>query len=713
MDDTKDLAAELSSRLRDSERVLYKNAALLERVVLACVQSLRGESGLVWSECRAVLKSARIIKEWEPQILKKAKALLGIPSIGGPASSSENAVRETWKDAPVAEEASAPFGWIFGEPSAAICKVITKIVDGMEVKKYIPVCFEPVVITQIVQQKEDSSIFFELAWLVGSEWHTRIWPRDTLFSARKIVDCSAFGLPVASDNASFVVEYLRAYEHHNRQYLARTYSSSSTGWLGNDDDLGHHGFLAGNRQIGANGQQVYYTGKAAADYKTVGTLEGWREGIAIGLRWPAMRLALLASLAAPLIGVVGAPNMIVEWISDTTGGKTVALKYARSVWMSGTSKPPTWFATVNGLESHVQGLNDLPVFIDDTAEIPESKRRDVLSSAVYMLESGHTKLRSGKDLVQRDSATWRSIVLSTGEYALSDHISTGGASARVLSLYGRPTGASSSETGALLRKMMLLLGKNYGHAGPMLVKWLCDNQEKWPALETEYGSITEDFRAKLVAFAKYRSENKQEGDPSVAPATMRLSETIAMLQITNRICIEAGILDWGAWSPLEDGQVLTMIGHALDQASRMANKARIAYEHVVSLSYARNKQWIPWGDGPPKDEPSGGWLGWRRFDKATIEPAISGSDGRPVAGALLAWFPGQLKSVLEHAGFQFEATVKTWRSEGLLVASQDRMTYRAKFAGDGNVVSAYVLRATRTKWSPQNEDGTDLSKGSD
>lgn len=609
-------------------------------------------------------------------------------------------VKHVWDDAPVSSEARCPTGWAFvDDDDVAIHKIVTKVVDDCEVERKIPISYDPLVITNFVRQKFTSEQFLELAWRSDGVWRQCLWPRDTLFSSRKIVDCAAQGLPVGSDNAPAIVEYLRAYEHHNMPHLGHGYCSNATGWLGDDDDLGHHGFLVGEKQIGGNGNRFYYSGKHA--FRTSGTFEGWRAAIETS-QWPFLKVAMLASLAGPLIGIVSAPNMIVEIVCDTTQGKTVALRFARSAWMSAKTKPPTWFATVNGLEAHVQGLNDMPVFIDDTAEIPESKRKDVLSSAVYMLESGHSKLRSSKDLESRQEITWRSIVLSTGEYALADYVSTGGAAARVFTLYGPPTGASSAATGEKISNMMAELSKHYGHAGPAFVKWLCDNREKWDEFSQRYRE--EVSRVRKAIEAHFAARNKTDGDGRVVPATMRVAETVAMLELTNELCKEAGVLTWD-WRPFKDPVVMDAILAAIEHSARMSNKARLAYEHVVSVALSKRKQWIKWGDTPGSEpEPAGGWLGWRRT-RPEIEPKI---DEEPAA-RLLAWFPHQLKTVLEQGGFAFEATVKAWRAQNVLIASKQRLTYRAKYAGTSGVLDAYLLRVSNTQWSPREPAGTDPS----
>jgi len=635
--------------------------------------------------------------------VKEARELQGVPSIGEPESRYPS-VRESWDDAPVAEAACVPPGWGLNDPRCAIYKLVERTENGMPVQKHMAVSLDPIVITQRIQQKENSSIFFELAWKKGNRWHRGIWPADTVFSNRKIVECALQGLPVASPNANAVVEFLQAYEHHNLKDIARGYSRGQMGWLGESGNLSHHGFLVGNRQIGANGQQIHFSGDCAEEFQQDGTFEGWRDAIKLGEPWPSLRMALLGSLAAPLVGVVGAPNVIIEFVSDTSGGKSVSLRFGRSAWCSAEDKLPTWNATSVGLEGRAQSINDLPLFVDDTAQIPESKRRDVLGAAVYMLESGHTRLRGTKDLGQRPSRTWRTVVLTTGEYAIADYISTGGASARVLSFYGRPLGASSPETGATARRMIRELGRNYGHAGPMFVAWLAENASRWEEFERRYVELTQVIRKSFAATA--------EGDQ--AHAGMRLSETVALLQLTAELLPQALDLDWHNWSPLADPYVLTTIGHALTRSASSANKARDAWHHVLSVAFAKNSQWVPYGEMPKSnDEPNAGWLGWRRFAPSDPELKLKpievyvGDDGK---SDLLLWLPSQLKSVLESARYPVEATLQSWKAAGVLVSGNERATSVLRCSGGRRTHRVFVVRANGTVWDDTEDFGTAVDR---
>jgi len=677
---SEDFAARLAEQLATDKTSGFR-ADIFEKLVLAFIDN----DGTQWMRIHDVLRERGVLQQYLKRIKKRAHEVEGVISIGEP--KGDKAILDSWRDAPVTSESVVPDGWGIDGPQFAIYRLETRTLNGQVVQNPVLVSYDPIVITRRLQQKENGAVFVELAWRVGARWHSQIYPREDVLSTRKIVECCARnGMPIASPNAHEVVQYLLAYEHKNRGSMGNGYAQTTMGWLGEEEDLAHHGFIVGDRQIGANGQRIEYTGDCANEFTSSGDpkkateeFEAWRAAVMRAAKWPALRVALYASLAAPLVGIVGAPNTIVEFVGETSGGKSVAMKFARSAWCSAKAKLPTWNTTINGLEARAQCLNDLPFFIDDTADVPESKRRDLLGAAVYMLESGHTRLRATKDMGQRPTKTWRSIVLSTGEFSLADYVGTGGAAARVLSFWGPPLGDPSEQTGTEIASIMGELGKHYGHAGPMLVQWLCDNRERWDGIESDYQRLVASVRRTIAS-----------------PAVMRLAETIALLEVTSKIVEEAIGLKWES-SLMGDRFIVTAIDRAMQQASAQADKPREAWEYVMSVAASHNRRWVAWGDSPTlKDEPPGGWLGWRRLNSEAgpLEQNVPNDDGAD----LYAWHPSQLKRVLADGGFSVEATLKVWRQLGVLHATNDRITTSAKCAGGRKSHPVIIVKANKTKW---------------
>lgn len=680
-DVSEDLSVELRRRLIDDSNILHKNQALYERVITAC-----SEDGLEWSECEAVFKELGCYKKWAPKIVKASREARGVPTIGGDPAPKGMPVRDAFTDAPkelVSEDATAPPGWGYNDPRAAVFQLIEKMVDNVPVVKRLPVTYDPIVISRRMQDVDSGNIMLELAWRVGRKWNTHTFDRDVCFSSRDLVRTAAQGVPVGTDNSLDLVKYLRAYEHHNLPVIMRGYVNSSMGWQGAPGDFAAHGFLCGKKQIGGNGKRIeLHIGdgdrRSAAEFESSGTLEGWREAIAPIAQWPLVQVGLYASLAAPLIAILEAPNCIVEWCGETSGGKTVTLQVAGSPWKNGASKPATWNTTINGLEARAAVLCDMPFIIDDTAEVPESKRRDLLTSAIYMLESGHTRVRANKDLTERASKTWRTVVLSTGEYMLAEYAGTGGAPARVLTFWGPPFGPSDPETGETIATMMAGIRRNYGLAGPAVVKWLIENRERWDLLRDNYARYVSTIRSLIIS-----------------PAAMRLAPVVALLECAAQVAHEALGLPWTT-TMMDNPLILEALERAVQTATTSANKARLAWEHALSYGTSRRAQWIVWGETPRgTDEPSTGWLGWRRV--GSTAPEADEEDRED----LLAWHPSQLKRVLAEVGAPYEATLRSWRDHGVIRSQGARTAIVIRPDGTRAVHRLVVVKTNRTPWNDE------------
>lgn len=675
MDQIDELCVELDTRITTGSK------AVLEEAFLQRIVNVAAQGGVPWLRLKDVFRSRGKLKMYEPEIQTIVRDLKKVTSIGGAPRSEETFVKEYWEDAPVHSEAVIPKGWSIAGHDPAIMKMSEKKIDGATIITPIPICYDPLVITRRIQQIEHGTIMLEVAWKTESRWHRSLFGRDTVFTTKEIVRTSALGMPVGQDNAMDLVQYLRAYENANRKQIKIGYMTGRLGWQGERGNPTSHGFVLPERQIGGNGKAIDLAPDGNHEFTTEGSFEVWKEAMAMIDPWPALRVGIYAALAAPLIAILKAPNCIVEWAGDTSAGKSVVLEIAQSCWKDGTAKLMNWGTTVNGLEARAQSLNDMPFIIDDTAKVQESKRRDLLTSAIYMLESGHTRTRATKDMTERESGTWRTIVMSTGEYTLAEHAGTGGAAARVLTFWGAPLGESSDRTGETIEDVKMIIGENYGHAGPKLVEWLCEHRDQWDHLKSNYRRYISAVRKSLHS-----------------PAAMRLAPTIALLQVTAEVASECLGLPWTHKTMLDDPYVMAAIERAVRQATVAANKPRQAWDHALSYANSRPSQWVSWGDQPkPSLEPASGWLGWRMVEG----PRRLTDEGKtidPYFGDLYAWHPSQLKKVLEAENFPFEATLRSWRDKGVLISDEGRLNVKCSCDGSRSGLRVYVIRSGNDVW---------------
>jgi putative DNA primase/helicase len=662
-----DLPAVLHAAL-SRDKTAAADLDMIRRMACAYVDEPR-----VWLQCKEVLKGFRgILKEIEKRVILKAREISDIPSIGGPPP-TERTVIEIWDGAPCTDDVYAPTGYKIHAGRPAIERIEKKTVGDMPYEKKIAVSLDPLLVTRRIGHIQAKSLMLELQFRTDKGWRKVVEDREILLNSRKIVDVARFGLPVGSDNALEVVSWIRHYETQNRDRIPMAYASSAMGWQGEEDNPTHHGFLCGLRQVGGNGRAIELEGgdgdmDDARKIREHGSFEAWQTAVARIAHFPAIRLGICASLAAPLIAILDAPNSIVEWAGRTSRGKSTVLQIAQSCWRSTADRLRTWNSTVMGVEAAAQHACDLPLIVDDTKTAMRGGRSQDLERVVYQLISGRARGRATRDGTQKARPSWRTIVLSSGEAPLGELCDAEGAAARILTFWSTPLGSMSKDTRALALSVVHDLSIHYGHAGPRIVKWLCDNRQEWDMLRRFY-----ETTMKRVG----------DGQTDLRPAASRLASVVALLECSAYVSARAGVTPWQK-SLLDDTECIANIDMAMSLADETADRAYQAWCHVMSVADSLPNAWISWDRDPdPERDPPGGWLGVRRADE-------------------FGWYPNQLKKVLKQGEFEIQSVLRAWRDLEILVSANEGFISRCRPYGGRE--KARLIRVARRYPDMPNDD---------
>jgi putative DNA primase/helicase len=128
-------------------------------------------------------------------------------------------------------------------------------------------------------------------------------------------------------------------------------------------------------------------------------------------------LAVSAAFAGPLLTPLGMEGGGLHFIGRSSLGKSTALEVAGSV-LGGGGKHGfvrMWKTTMAALESICEAHNDLMLPLD---EISLLSPYDAIN-AIYTIANGQARARSSKTLQPRSLATWRLMLLSSGEKTLA------------------------------------------------------------------------------------------------------------------------------------------------------------------------------------------------------------------------------------------------------------------------------------------------------
>ena len=114
-----------------------------------------------------------------------------------------------------------------------------------------------------------------------------------------------------------------------------------------------------------------------------------------GRNFPVARFMLAASVASPLLKVLGERNFLVYVNAPTRASKTTALY-------------------LGGLAGEACEFNDYPFFIDEK-QVADSKIKNQLDLLVYALANGIGRTKLNRDSTLNRAPDWRTIPIMTGE----------------------------------------------------------------------------------------------------------------------------------------------------------------------------------------------------------------------------------------------------------------------------------------------------------
>ncbi len=183
-------------------------------------------------------------------------------------------------------------------------------------------------------------------------------------------------------------------------------------------------FLLPDEVIGNPKEPLYFldTG-GASKIEQKGSLEEWQEDISqycVGN--PRLLFAMCTAFAAPLLELTGSESAGFHFYGSSSQGKTTLLRLAASVY-GGKDYVKAWRSTDNALEATAASHSDCLLVLD---EISQCDPR-IVGESIYMLGNGKGKARANdRGGSNNNTAKWRLLFLSTGEFTLREHMAAVG-----------------------------------------------------------------------------------------------------------------------------------------------------------------------------------------------------------------------------------------------------------------------------------------------
>lgn len=343
----------------------------------------------------------------------------------------------------------------------------------------------------------------------------------------------SMGVQISTEGDPLLLQWLR-----NVKAEKRITAASCTGWYHQDDAWT---FVFPHLAIGSNDICFQAEHNTHHDFKSSGTLQGWREYVAAPCQDNPMLLFVMSlAFAGPLLKLVNqSGGSGIHLLGDSSQGKTTALRMAASVWGSATFVK-SWRATGNGLEGIAAAMNDTLLVLDEISECDPQE----IGSIVYALGNGVGKQRANRYGGAREPSRWRFMWLSSGERSLNAHMQEAnlsvkaGQQVRLLdipatqqtygifdNLYGCAHGGAFAD--------LLAQGyqQHYGHAGIAFIQNLINDKQN---LQTFYADICH-----LPLFAA------KDGLGN------RAAKVFALVAMAGELAIQYGIVHWSSCSAIE------------------------------------------------------------------------------------------------------------------------------------------------------------------
>lgn len=488
------------------------------------------------------------------------------------------------------------------------------------------------------------------AWAGG--WHQRVVRMASICDSRALLAAvSSQGGGVHTRNAAAMSEWLLESIEHNGHCMPVEQVASRCGWIG-------AGFLLGQTWYG-EGQVALQVApgsgeeQASQSLTALGTFEAWLE--AIDVDSPDLHLAVYASVASILVEHCGtARGWIIDWSGETSTGKTTIQRVAASVWGDPTDGAvlQSWNTTRARAEGLAAFFRNLPLILDDSKN---ARYPGDVAALLYQHSQGQAKGRAkpgeGSQAVGlRRSATWCSVLLSTGEQPATSFTEDAGSRARCLTLTGAPM-----RSDAEARCVTLGVLENHGHLGPRVLEHCVGKMDQIREL---YAVRLESFVDELV---------------DAGPVAARLAGLLALLDVARTLVEAVGY-------PPRSG-VLERAVKAARQGARDSDRPLEALRAVIEHCAAHSTSFYGRHEVGKHDEvivPVRGWMGaWPR------------PDDRRSAAWSIAILESSLLEILHRRGFD-GGVIDRWVERGWL-ARDAGGSRRTRVRLDGTRVRAIAF----------------------
>lgn len=274
----------------------------------------------------------------------------------------------------------------------------------------------------------------------------------------------------------YIIKSAENLQHSEKAEIMR----QQFGWVD-----GNSRFVLGDQEMTVDGN-IYSppskaTGKLARFIGPVGSLDKWKDVWSLygepGME--AQAFAALSAFGSPLLKFLNQTGAVINLFNSSSGtGKTTILNMVNSVYGHPKELRLKEIDTMNGKLQWVGVLNNLPATMDELTNATSKEYSDFL----YSLSNGKGKERmlAGSNELRENNTTWQNITVSTSNSSFVEKLSIlkDNPEGELMRLIEYPIGLVDSINTANAKELFdKVLFANYGHAGPIYIRYVLNNME--------------------------------------------------------------------------------------------------------------------------------------------------------------------------------------------------------------------------------------------
>jgi hypothetical protein len=475
-------------------------------------------------------------------------------------------------------------------------------------------------------------------------------PRELFGNKRKLSEVMvAQGADVYEHNSKDVIKHLVNQEIKSKKEIIH----HSLGWGKNDEDKLYFKHFEG---IAIKSE---YDGEY--DIEPNGDLDNYMSLInndVIGNT--SLELAFTIGFSSAIIGLIGksieADSLAIHIYGESTTGKTTAAQLAASVWgnpsRTGSGLLRDWNSTQNALIAELRNNTGVTVVLDEASM---SNVYD-FTNTIYKLASGRDKSRLNRDAQMKETATWYTTIVSTGEHALTTHANNNiGLLMRVIEIGDLVWTNSGAHADRIKRKTV----DNFGLGGPIFAEHLIATGKE------EIIKRWAEQQQKIFDYA--------EGEDRFQH---RMANKLAIITTTAKLVNECFEIE------LDVNAILELLFKA--EKTRLPNRdlAGRAYDYLMEqVAIASRKNFTNhYGENIGEIEGS-------MYSDLWGEKIMKNGKSE------LVIFPSVFEKLMDQGGFEEPNSIlRKWKEQGVLNAEKDRLTRRRKIGGSRTPVHVIKIK---------------------